>query len=67
MIKSTYLIVEASSLFHFFLMGRVIMQHSGCVPNRPESKCAFSFAFGSDIHRRKRRVTALTSISSASE
>lgn len=30
MIKSTYLTVEASSLF----VGRVIMQCSGCVPNR---------------------------------
>lgn len=30
MIKSTYLTVEASSLF----IGRVIMQCSGCVPNR---------------------------------
>lgn len=55
------------SFFFFFFMGRVIMQHSGCVPNRPESECAFSSAFGSDIHRRKRRVTALTSISPASE
>lgn len=68
MIKSTYLIVEASLLFFFFsfFMG-VIMQDSGYVPNRPESECAFSSAFGSDIHRRERSVTALTSISPASE
>lgn len=60
-------IFDRRSKFTFFFMGQVIMQHSGCVPNRPESECAFSSAFGNDIHRRKRRVPALTSISPASE
>lgn len=66
MIKSTYLIVEASSLFFLFLQD-VITQRSGCVPNRPESECALSSAFGSDIRRRERGVSAVTFIPPTSE
>lgn len=70
MIKSTYLIVEASSLFlfsFFFLWDKLLCNTPVVFPTGPSSECAFSSAFGSDIHRRKRRVTALTSISPASE